>query len=243
VKRSGTLVASWSDRTGEHLVSAVEIAERPMFVAHSPLLNGRPAIRFSGTGEVLEETGDLCLPFGSDPLSAFAVVAPGSFGVHLGAPMVWTGEDGISHAALWIDSSNRFLAWVERHVQSGITLMHGRPAIIGVVFDGATVTAYVNGTPVKAVTNVRGFVQDAADAILRLGSGTGGIRTFHGDLGDVLVYDRALDEREIDDLHRHLLGYYRMRGILAPAWVEAIAEAWGAMRDRMRRIVRPLLSS
>ena len=235
--KTGTLLASWTDQAQGRVLTAPSVVERPSLVDSSAPLNGRAAIRFAGVGEVLIQQDAPALPFEKEPFSAFALVSPATIGLEHGWPLAWFGKDGSAHAGLEVDGSGVFQAWLETHLTSGITLMPNKPTLVGLVYDGDEASLYVNGKLVVSVPGLALYVEPGPSPRLVVGGQTGVSFPFHGDLGDVAVFDRALAPAEITTLATMLMRYYRMKDG-TPKWLDGLEGLIGKLGGWARSLGR-----
>jgi hypothetical protein len=245
------LVTRWTDRRRGIALVARAPTDCPTLVDQSAGLHERPALRFDEGGGLLETPGTVPLSLDGQ-LTVFLVLSPsrpsarvcaafssppprGRHGRGLRAPhpavrprlraLSWTL--GCRVLGVELDGHNELLASVdEAHVHAtGVRLMAGRPYLLGLIFDGGTAAVIVNGARVTTFAIDR-EVAGAFTARLRLGSGRGVRDRFSGDVGDILIYDRALDALECAAVGAALTERY---GIGAPRRPRAI--------DRFRRML------
>lgn len=231
VVKTGTLVAKWLDQAGGHVVEAPTVVERPRFVAHADAFDGRAAIQFDGIGELLEQRGGVRLPFESEAFSVVVVLSQAAVGVANGAAILWSGSK--PHAGIWISASNVFHAYLERSYASGVSLMAGKPYLLGVVYGDEKATLYVNGLPVKEFTGIRMVRTNSPSSRLCIGGEAAASNSFDGALGDVVVYDRALDADELAKLSAALMDHYGIRSSFRRGWLHRLEDYIDALFARL----------
>ena len=234
VTKSGSLVSKWADQAGKHTVTTPSVIERPTFVQHSDAFHQRPAIRFDGVGDLLEKEGDISLPFQMEELSAFVVLSQATVGVANGTPLLWTGSSG--HVGIQINGSNEFHAYLEYPYASGVTLLTGKAYVLGIVYANEKATLYVNGAPVKTFTGAQMWqTNSGATARLRIGGESAASSNFHGDLGDVVIYGRALTDAEVDKVNAELLEHYGIGSGKLLDWSDAFKDLLAKLRGWLER--------
>jgi len=178
----------------------------PLFVPCSPSLNQRPSIRFGGTGERLESRRGIPQPLRWRGFSVFVVLSPSTVGPREADFLRWSGWT--ADVGIDLDARNGLHARVETRYDSGVRLLPGRPYLVGIVFRSTEVTLHVSGSVARRIDDVRVFDTGVeAPALLRIGGEPG---RFRGELGDVVIYDRALSAVEIDALNAGMLAHYRL---------------------------------
>jgi hypothetical protein len=222
VVKTGSLVSKWADQAGGHLLEAPTVVEQPRFVPHAEAFDGRSAIRFDGIGELLEQRGDVRLPFGRAAFSAFVVLSQAAVGVANGAAVLWSGAK--PHVAIWMSASNVFYAYLERSYASDVSLMAGKAYLLGVVYGDEKATLYVNGLPVKEFTGIAMTRASTPAARLCVGGEASASNSFCGDLGDIVVYDRALDSAELAKLSSELMDHYGIRSSFRRSWFHRLED-------------------
>ena len=141
VVKTGSLVAIRVDQAGDHTVLAPSVVERPRFVGRSDAFNQRPAVRFDGIGDLLEKDDDVALPVGGDAFSVFVVLSQAAVGVANGTVVVW--GDSAPRVALSVSSRNVFEAYLDGAYSSDVTLMTGKPYLLGLVYAEEKAALYV----------------------------------------------------------------------------------------------------
>jgi hypothetical protein len=207
------LVTRWRDRARGNAMESRGALDAPAFIARAPAFNDHPAIRFGGTGERLESARGIRQPLVERGLSVFAVIsprAPGSIEAELLRWSGWTADVGIA-----LDARSRFVGRIETRHDSGVHLLRGRPYLIGLTFEGTTATLWVNRARARTIRDVATCETGVeAPARICLGAERAG---FRADVGEVVVYDHALSQEELDALSAGLLLHY---GFLGPRWLD-----------------------
>lgn len=202
ISTAGGFVSEWLDQSGQgnHLTGSGE----PTVLAGA--LNGEDAIRFDGNTALLERTsGTSGLPLGNSDRTVFFVVnyqdnAAGGFGY---------GVNFCNEAfQLLVSPSTSTLtltAWCSEH-----TFVSQEPGvgqgwmIQSVKVDGGKFTHSRDGIPIDAGNRTFATV----DGRLVVGGEVNGTSLAEIDTAAVLVYDRALNQAECDQIHDYLLEKY-----------------------------------
>jgi hypothetical protein len=253
------LVTRWTDRRRGIALVARAPTECPTFVDQSSGLHDRPALRFDDGGGLLETPGTVPMSL-EGQLTVFLVLSPsrpsarvcaafsgpppprGRQGRGLRAPhpavrprlraLSWTF--GCRVLGIELDGHNELLASVdEAQVHTtGVRLMAGRPYLLGLIFSGHSAAVIVNGARVTTFAIDR-EVAGAFTARLRLGSGRGVRDRFSGDVGDILIYDRALDALECAAVAATLTERYGIGRPRRPRTIDRFRRILHRVRDRI----------
>jgi hypothetical protein len=72
---------------------------------------------------------------------------------------------------------------------------------LAISFDGTTKRLYVNGVEMASIGGLGAIVYDTAEVPVTIGADPNGTSPFHGQIDEVALYNRALTEDEIADIH------------------------------------------
>jgi len=254
-----SLVTRWADRRRGVALVARAPTDCPSFVAQSTALHERPALRFDEGGGMLESPGTMAMSSLEGQLSVFLVLSPNQpwarmWAAHLRAVsgprsgarrspneaaqrprvrvLTWLG--GSRSVGIELDGHNEVLAVIDEGLvrASGVRLMAGLPYLVGLIVTGDTAAVIVNGARVDTFAVDRELT-GAFTARLRLGSGRRLRERFSGDVGDVLVYDRALDALECAAVAATLTRRYGIGGPRRRRTIDRFRRILHRLRDRL----------
>lgn len=182
----GGSVATWSDFSGQGRdASAPATGAQPTF--HSIARNGRPAVRFDGTEQILNGPAGNWRSF-------FAVV--------------WCDPSPTEHMSLWGGSSSTMDMSIRRY-SFGPNYCHGNAN------DFAPASTYrIDGTVTNQVPNGIWHVVSCQSPMMRNygyqvgGTGLWPSRRWKGEIAEILVYDSALSTLEMQKVERYLAAKY-----------------------------------
>ncbi len=168
---------------------------------------------------MLQKVGGLeMLPFGDSPFSMFAVCAPENVGQVNATLGLWSGT--LPHAGLRFSSKGEFQGWVESLFGSSKKPKQFAPHVVGMVYDGeGTLKLYVDGALVATHGGVFCAALDDGDqSVLAIGADSSNSENFRGVIGDVVIYDRALDASDVTFVTTALEAHYKMTA----SWLASI---------------------
>jgi hypothetical protein len=194
---AGSAVDSWPDSSSSgHLVTQTSTTNQPTY--DPAALNGHPAVHFDGTNDYLSLPANVVA--GSQARTVVWVARPSE-----------TGNKGLIDLGQGSTTGSAFLVTPEH----GVRVMGGNrlwnpgapttaPSIGVVILNGGTTTsnlsAWVNGIPLTpaGTTSVQ-ISTSGPGAVGAWSVSPVGPNNFAGDIGELLVYDRALSavEREM----------------------------------------------
>lgn len=213
---NNVFVRRWNNRiAGGVPATAPNTSAEPLWVATG--LGGKPALRFDGANDQLLlprvlATNDFCLvavfrtsqSHEIDPESAGGVGGTSGqhylFGARHGGDVnagsgLSVGSNGVS---VYEHGSGYMPALAVGHLAPGIT-----PAVMGVNYQGRRPALSVQGVKVS-----EGLTSPRAEVTAPVEIGGGAYGAFAGDLAEVLLFDRPLEEDELRGLQAHLAGHY-----------------------------------
>ena len=199
VTASGGRVARWLDQSGNGRNAAMSTrARQPQYVAEA--LNGQPILRFAGAQSMsLDNVITL------DSFSIFIVGknnASSSFSMILGP-----GGSSPNNQLRWEDGSHALFVGTGNSLPT-ITSRIGDTRVyhaLSATYDKATMAVYRDGNG----TSSQRFVTRGPWILASLGSYYSQ-HFMEGDLAEILVYDRALSERERQAVNAYLRTRYRL---------------------------------
>jgi hypothetical protein len=200
---SGGHVSLWESNTELNDLAQASENLKPLFVDSS--MDGKPAIGFDGSDDVLSTSG-LVL----NGASSFTVVAVAKPGVVVpGDTLLWHGDSSPGGGyGFRVGSDGKLKAgWTGgvSEVSSSDSIISGKWFMAGGSYDGAAHKLWVNGSLAGSVappaSNFIAGVMSAGN----LGASTNG---WNGDIAEVFVYNRVLSDTERADLTHYIKGKY-----------------------------------
>lgn len=244
-------VSGWADQSGNHRNAGAPAGKEPQLVSSvsGPLpggLGGRPTLRFDG-GQLLEIAANV-LASDHAEFSVFGVAKSNQednaaiFGIRTDVDKVQLDQGGVAGSG---KGQPRFIVgnqtvFAKSNPAVNVDVPTGYAISSGVVTaDGTTrdVQMYYGG-----VKGVLGEVDLGEDLVIASGSTQiGGLECcggyqlyFQGDIAEVIVYDRALSESEVNDVHSYLTTRY---SVPEPGGLSllGIATGWLLLKSRYSR--------
>ena len=219
-------VRQWqSQPNSETVATQTDPGSRPRFVEDT--LADKPTIRFDGAGHFLDIDGYV---HPAEQFSTSFVFVPGARigaggsprqllsggtedGDEEGFPAVVFNRSGNAGVSLQLGSDPESTADLE---PAFATWHSGIPRVVTISYDGVDARLYVDGELHDEAPLSPGEISDDG---LQLG-GVNGERHFSGDLAELVIVDRNLDDDELDELHRYFFRRYHFY-YDAAAWPEA----------------------
>jgi hypothetical protein len=227
VMHSDNKVSEWEDQSGSNL-HAKKYTGQPMLVDSA--IGGKPAIHFNGKGDVLEFKG-----WSPNGLTAMTTIIVSANTEYQPEPGPGKGAEGGSHSTLqsilnWPQPSSdaRWGIVLLSAYQQSVSFRFGtgqnpninnwkRPASIGdsptmtiAIHDGATEKLYVEGELVWTQTNKLTTIKNCANYgyIGRWSHGGDNSGWFAGNVAEIIVYAKALDDTERKKVEDYLNAKY-----------------------------------
>ena len=203
VTRDGTdNVSVWADQgSAGNNFSQTDAGRQPQWISSG--INGLPVIQFDGSDE------ELLLSTSTFPQTFFAVTTALTGG---GLRGIWGSENADKGIRLDSDTFYRSAG----HASDGNDFANGDPN--GVRVNGEITGAYTVGAP-HIIAETRGPNFNATTfGTTSIGQYFTG-RDYHGDVAEILVFDRVLNSAEMNNVGGYLKTKY---GISAPNWTGAI---------------------
>jgi hypothetical protein len=212
ITESGGFVSQWNDKSGNaRNVSQAVGANQPATGAST--LNGLNVLTFDGSNDVLTSASN-SIDFIA--ITAFVVFKHTAFGVNLAVPRIFEFTDATGGGILLIlrdDSPNDDLAQLiinrnptaSTYTSANGTMPVNTPRKLTAVWRGAYTSAdYVfrfedsekTGTTVAG----SGTKTSNLNVPLRVGNALSGLRSFQGDIAELVIFNRALTLAEINRL-------------------------------------------
>lgn len=220
VQVSNGAVATWSDQSSNHADAVqADATKQPQFVASA--MGGKPALRFDGTSKFLTFT----LPVtGLSSMSLFMASATsfngdGGWNGVENAPLFWD-ESGSWGTLTFSPLANvikyRFGTGEVNNLPAYLRPVSasGTPTITTAIKNGPVETLYVNGT---AAMSQSGKLTPLANVQATGSLGRGYNNTFFaGDIGETIVYDRALTDAEREQVESYLMNKFSIVALAPP---------------------------
>ncbi|MDI1248811.1 MAG: hypothetical protein PSV13_08110 [Lacunisphaera sp.] len=211
-KDANEKVSQWTDVSGQgfHVVQTANPVRQPLFVSEA--LNGQPAVQYDDTQKVLLTAGLADVAAGANDTTVIAVVKPHSTPHYAGTIFSW-GTDGNYNLGLSAPNTtaNQFkLIWRDGMGDTRLSPVLNAAAdqaqILSALKDGTEAKTYVNGALQGSgtVPATMGLLPSQ----LAVGNGTYPYYAFHGQIAEVLVYNRALTSAERQSIEAALMAKY-----------------------------------
>ena len=211
VETDGQAVVSLGDRSGNgHVVSQADAARRATWIASSPAFNGRPALQFS-KAQFYEKVGDIHLPFGNTPVTAFMVgsidaipdIGPnGFFAYHTG---------GAAHIYARVQGVNRFRVQAENPYT---TTLGAGPAgsahAFAFTYEAGTLRTFRDGTAGEVFQAA--MWGGSSNPSLRVGTTDSGTpySLYGGQIAEIVLFEGALNDADRHQVERYLRARYAL---------------------------------
>ncbi len=208
VHTNGTNIITWEDQSGNKLNATTTTPETPPQYIKN-VVNGLPAIRFNGVDNGMET-----IPFQTFPEKRGTVIVV------------------LKVRALSETSGVGYGTFVSTYFNKGITWQIGSKGTLGIYYDGEG----MSGFPIAEMTTGRWSVvmlvrdSDSSMQYLRDGvikyryrirnnqpdinplkiASNGRLEVLNGDLAEVIVYDKALNEAEIAGVYSYVENKYKL---------------------------------
>jgi hypothetical protein len=196
------LVDTWLDQSGNgNHVSQISVAHQPRYLANTQ--NGQPVVRFDGIDDYLSR--------GSFGLSAFTLfiavprVSVDDTGQYLVSE--WSPSNDARRWVVHVTPTNNYRVTADSDGHKGESVGVTDPAtadqaIITYTYDGSGIAFRKNSDDVCPNRDSRLYTGGTAD--FGIGGLPNGRQSFGGDIGEILLYDRALTNVEILAVENYL---------------------------------------
>ena len=244
-----SLVTRWADRTHGRALEARAPTDCPTLVWASLPLRERPALRFDSGGGMLEVSSPLP-PGGGAELAVFVVFSAARRAL-CATPCSATGatpamrrvvscvvDDTYAGIDLGERSELRVALPDGRSGASGVHILPDRPYVVGLVVEARAAVLLVDGARVRRFTRSRPPHSRPRAPLLRLmvGARRGSPSCFAGDLGDLVVYRRALGPLESAALSASLMRRYAVGQPRRPRAIDRLRRLLGTVRAALAEI-------
>lgn len=214
IKDSNNNVSQWTDLTGNgfHVVQSATPSLQPTWSSSVTALYGKPGVQFNGSA-VLSTSAAVNVEAGSSDQTVIAVVVPGST-QQAYSSIVDLSADASEGFVLGEQGTqtNQYVLWWMPSSLSGwqsspsVTASAGQPQIIAVSKSGASASSYLNGVVQRTGSAPATIVTPIAK--LAVGNRVSATYGFNGQVGEVLVYNRALSASELQQVETQLASRY-----------------------------------
>ena len=206
-------VTAWADQSGRGNHAAAADASAPDWVAGEAGLNGKPTLRFNGTSQKMTVANRIL----TNGIAGCTVVAMAKadvnddvslVGIRTGGgnPLVQLDQDSGGHVRFIVKNSAGTTASAVGQVHTGIYGMYA-----GRLYKGAG-TVWTNLVYFsKSSAEATAAADFAASTNLTSGDqyiGAASSRFWDGDIAEVLIYNRAVSEAELDQIAAYLSSRY-----------------------------------
>ncbi len=204
----GVAISSWKDisdisTTPQNAIQNTA-TNQPIYVTNS--INGLPAVRFDGVDNFLQTT---ISPIKSSKLEVFTVCK--RVGIKNNASTATFYQNGLSNDfdntssfVLAYESSGTILQTLRVAGKSYATHPgNGVPYIFSTRFDGVNNTSYLNGVAQASAASAGSFNIDRILMGARFNGGAT-LDYYSGDIGELIVFNRALTNQERQDIEQYL---------------------------------------
>ena len=193
---NGDAVGYWDDRSAlGHTAEQADSAMRPIYVTNG--LNGRPVVRLSGSnGMSVAHAAGLDAGIAQTAFALFSLDTGSSIAFKGAVPGSGVGEWRVTPSSYGV--SGALPGGLDAASSGDIRLVTGR-------YTGSKVQVYHNGS-------LKGEVAQSGVAVngnsLVLGSAAPGDNLLNGGIGQVILYNRSLNDSEREQVETYLLGKY-----------------------------------
>ena len=210
-------VSQWVDVSGHgyHVAQTAEPGRQPLFVGNA--LNTQPVVQYDNSQWLLKTAAFADVAAGANDLTVIAVLKPHSEPNYAGTILGW-GSDGNYNLGLSAPNltANQFnLMWPDdvgiTRQSPALTAVADQPQILTAVKGGTTATSYLNGTA-QGSSGVPAAL-GLSPVNLTVGNAVHPYYAFHGQIAEILVYNRALTPSERQTVEVELATKY---GIIDP---------------------------
>jgi Concanavalin A-like lectin/glucanases superfamily len=213
-------VLSWADQSGEGNNASFEFqGEQPTFV--SSFLNGKPAIRFNGQGQILQVASSASLDFTAET-SCFIVVKYDGDGLGNDVIYIKNADDGspgypAMYGMVGVSSANGNVSfplnvggWSDH--DSGVSISDGIPRLFSMIFNTSVdQSIYCNG--ILTGQQVLGDNISTSSGTLQIGGYNASFDNsefFNGQIAEIIMYNRAVTNIERQQVETYLKNKYAL---------------------------------
>ncbi|MFA6288985.1 MAG: LamG-like jellyroll fold domain-containing protein [Opitutaceae bacterium] len=196
IKNGDNKVSQWTDVSGNgvHVMQPVNTGRQPDYVAAA--MNSLPALSCDASaGMVLASRGPVDLQAGSNDITVIAVVKPEA-GQPSNSTLINLGWSGQAYGFRW---HCFYLDWADDEAgeqrSMGVDAVAGQVQVLSAIKSGTRATDYMNGV-VETSRTVAAGMHQAVLAPFAVGNAVAPYFGFHGQIAEILVYNRALTDAE-----------------------------------------------
>ncbi|MFP6667024.1 MAG: DUF1553 domain-containing protein, partial [Pirellulales bacterium] len=203
-------VALWKDQSGTHHAQAAATGQRPLVVAHG--IGNRPALRFDGKRRFLQVDGQL---LSSQPCTIFVVATDiATTNNHRSLISTWDGAAGNATTSLFLGLTGKnSVRFSDNFAAAGQVASPQQPFVLTAVNGVGGAAVYQNST--ELANRGASLAQRNLKTNWVVGQqGNINGEYWHGDIAEILVYDRELTKVERPLVWGYLMNRY---GIQSPA--------------------------
>lgn len=211
-------VASWSDSSGAgQTMSQGTSGNRPLY--KTGIINGLPAVRFDGTDDFLSGT----ITSDAQATNWFVVMKAADGTNYL--QIVYSGQEILRR-----DTDQRIETWAGASA-SNVSMIHDGSTwdYFSVEFNGASTMGYRIGSTSYPPWGDAG--SGATGTAMRIGSHPTNGRPYHGDIAEIIQYNRALTQPEREYVFSYLQAKYFPAGAGNVNAAADVATGTGAALD------------
>jgi phage tail tube protein FII len=226
VKDGSDNVSQWTDVSGHgfHVVQVNNTSRQPLYV--SSAFNGQPVVQYDDWLKALVTPGPVDFSDGADDITVIAVVKPDAVANYGSSIFAW-GTDGNYTLGLSgpQGSSNAFsMIWRDdagaTRLAPAVNAPAGQVQVLSAVKQGVLASSYLNGNLQGSVNVPAGM--DMLAAPVAVGNAAYPYYAFHGQIAEVLVYNRALSAAERGQIEAALKTKY----IHPDSDADGLPDAW-----------------
>ncbi len=200
-----TEIATWQDQSGNsHNVTQTMSSKMPDYV--TSVVNGQPALRFSGAENLINASYNPALGFtifsvvkSSDAASIRGWFGGGDSKIAFGQQGTGTSY-GTSASSFWAWAPNQYSTFGEAN--SLDTGWHAHAYVIPSVSESDW-TWYLNGTLTGNADLITGTPQAYNEGIV-VGAARSGSEYWRGDIAEILLFQKSLNSTELDEVGAYL---------------------------------------
>lgn len=219
-------VSQWADLSGHgfHVAQVNDPGRQPLAVAGA--MNGNPVVQYDDSQKALVSPAPVDVADGAADATVVAVVKPESSAHYSGTIFCWgtdgnynlglSGSQGASnvYSLIWRDGDGN------TRLSPALNAAAGHVQVLTAVKSGATASAYLDGS-LQGSSDVPA-VMSLLPSRLGVGNGASPYYSFHGQIAEVLVYNRALTTAERESIEAALMTKY----ISPDADADGLPDAW-----------------
>jgi hypothetical protein len=225
---SGSQVSQWADKSGNGNDASTGF-NYPTLQANA--IGGRPAVSFTSTQAGAPASTPLSIPGGLNVIGNQdrTVLLVMNYSVQIGNNEIFgTSTGNMVDVGTWTPSGTQNERLRLRQTGSAFSAAHTVPLgpnLIAIQGDSTGTRAWRNGTPI--INDAGSFFHWAMNSNMGVGGSGFPGREYDGQLAEMIVYDRALSDLELNSVGFYLQQKYGLAGSYAPVkdglelWLDA----------------------